>query len=282
MTGVTGVTTDTVETVETTGTIEAWCDGLVTTHALAGKLAPPAPPAAFASPTPPARRIAAPGRPPELRVVARAPKVPRPGALHDPRRAAELCHSFLHHELQAAELMAWAVLAFPDTPEAFRRGLVRIAEDELRHVGLFAAQIARLGHAVGDFPVRDWFWSRVPSVQTPAQFVALLGVGLEGGNLDHSARWARHLEDAGHSEIAAAVTRIGDEEIPHVRFALRWLEHFAGDAEWSRWLALLPPPLSPILFRGRPLDRERRRRAGMSDAWLDELERWEPTASGAG
>jgi len=35
-------------------------------------------------------------------------------------------HALANHELQAIELFAWAVLAFPDTPIAFRRGLIAI------------------------------------------------------------------------------------------------------------------------------------------------------------
>ena len=58
--------------------------------------------------------------------------------------------------------MAWAVLAFPETPLEFREGLVRIALDEIRHMRIYAEQIARLGYRVGSFAVRDWFWERVP------------------------------------------------------------------------------------------------------------------------
>ena len=56
----------------------------------------------------------------------------------------------LLHELQAAELMAWALLAFTDAPHEFRSGLLRIAGDEIRHMRLYREQIERLGHAVGD------------------------------------------------------------------------------------------------------------------------------------
>lgn len=259
--------------------IEAWCAALISGTTLGEKLAPPPPPEAFASVRPTPLRVAAPGRPPELRVALRAPKAPRPGALRDPARAAELLHSFFHHELQAAELMAWAILAFPETPETFRRGLLRIAEDEIRHARMLGAEIERLGQAIGAFPVRDWFWQRVPSVKTPAAFVALMGVGLEGGNLDHSARWAKLLRDARQDTTAAVVARIGEEEIPHVRFATRWLAELAGDAGWDRWIATLPPPLTPLLFRGKPIDRARRLRAGMSADFVDALERWSPDPS---
>src|SRR6185436_8615083 len=104
------------------GTIEAWCFRLVTGAELAAKLAPGAPPDARDArswePAPRARRIRAPGRPPELVLRARAARTPR--SLREPRARAQLLHAFLHHELQAAELFAWAVLAFPTEPRAFR------------------------------------------------------------------------------------------------------------------------------------------------------------------
>ena len=84
---------------------------------------------------PPLRRLVAPGRPAELHLVTKAPKT---RGLSTTNGRARALHTFLHHELQAAELMAWAVLAFPDTPREFRAGLVRIALDEVRHMGLYA------------------------------------------------------------------------------------------------------------------------------------------------
>src|SRR5690606_30531438 len=119
----------------------------VTGTELETKLAPPPAPACFED-TPPARRIAAPGRPPELRVVARSPRTPRPGALGSPAVRARLFATFLHHELQAAELFAWALLAFPGAPRALRRGLVRLAEEELAHLALYREHLHLLGGRV--------------------------------------------------------------------------------------------------------------------------------------
>src|SRR5262249_50768073 len=152
-------------------------------------------------------------------------------------------HTFLHHELQAAELMAWAILAFPETPLAFRRGLVGIFADEVRHMGLYARHLERLGHAYGDFPVRDWFWERVPRAATAAHFVAVLGIGFEGGNLDHARRFAERFRAAGDEEGAALQERVCAEEIAHVRFAVRWFGELTGARpDFERWARHLPAP----------------------------------------
>lgn len=220
-----------------------------------------------------------PGRDPSLEIQARATKTPRPGALVRPQARAEVLHRFLHHELQAAELCAWAVLAYPDAPERLRRGLLAIARDELRHAGLYLQQVRRLGHDYGSFPVRDWFWERVPTASGIVEFLALVALGLEGGNLEHARDFAERLERAGDREAAATVAQVGEEEIAHVRFGRRWFERLAGPLEFEAWTARLPPPLTPLVLRGKPLHRSARRRAGQPEAFLDALEAWRPSGS---
>jgi uncharacterized ferritin-like protein (DUF455 family) len=259
------------------GTVERWAWDYVHAATLTAKLAPPAPPEAWES-SPPSRRVRAPGRPPELAVAARADKT---RGLGSPRGRARVLHTFLHHELQAAELMCWALLAFPETPRAFKTGLVRIALDEVRHMGIYAEQITRLGHAIGDFPVRDWFWERIPTCETPAAFVAVMGLGLESANLDHSASFAARFRSAGDEEGARAQELVGLEEIAHVRFGAKWFAELSGGLEFEAWRRALPSPLTPLLMRGSPLQREARLRAGQPARFVDELEAWQPDAPGS-
>ena len=207
------------------GTVERFCLDLIGATRLADKVepAPPPDPRSDASweQHAPARRVAAPGRPPELEVVRKSPRTPPVGAWTRPEARARVLATCVHHELQAAELFAWAVLAFPREPRDFRAGLVRLCLEELEHLRVYAAQLSRLGFAVGAFPVRDWFWHRVPACTTAVQYVAFMGMGLEGGNLDHTERYAAWLRDVGDLEGAAIQDRVHREEIPHVRFGCR-------------------------------------------------------------
>lgn len=258
------------------GTVERWAWDYVRATTLAEKCAPAAPPDRWqrgASPI----VIERPGRPPELRVVTKAKKT---RGLNGEEGRARALHSFWHHELQAAELMAWAVLAFPETPLAFREGLVRIARDEIRHMRIYAEQIERLGFRVGGFAVRDWFWERVPAVRTPAEFVAVMGLGLESANLEHAASFAARFREAGDEEGARAQEIVGREEIAHVRFGVTWFETFTKPLDFESWRSSLPKPLSPLLMRGTPLQREARRKAGQPESFLDELESWKPEPPG--
>ncbi len=254
------------------GTIERWAWDYVSATSLDAKLAPPPVPTRWEE-APPLRRLEAPGRPPELRIVQKAAKTRGLNSEHGRARAL---HTFLHHELQAAELMAWAVLAYPSAPQEFRAGLVRIALDEIRHMHLYAKEISRLGHAIGDFTVRDWFWERIPSCPDPASFVAAMGLGFESANLEHTTSYAARFRDAGDEQGARVQELIGREEVAHVRFGARWFETFRGGMDFETWRTALPAPLSPLLMRGRPLHREARRRAGQPEPFLDALDAWQP------
>src|SRR4051794_29464887 len=84
--------------------LEAWAEQYLRSTLLSHKLSPPAPPKAFRATAAPLR-IEAPGRPPELRQARRGERTPKQQALLEPHYRARTLHAFLHHELQAAELM---------------------------------------------------------------------------------------------------------------------------------------------------------------------------------
>ncbi|MDD9944579.1 MAG: DUF455 family protein [Myxococcales bacterium] len=259
------------------GTIEAWAHRYVTSDELPYKLSPPPPPKEW-DPSAEPLVLTHPGRPEELTLAGRGTRTPGRDALRRPERRAQLLHTFLHHELQAAELMCRTLLAFPAAPRAFRQGLLSICQDELRHMEMYAEHIERLGFRFGGFPVNDWFWRRVPETTTALQFVALMGLGFEGANLDHTARFAERFDQAGDARGADVQRRIGQEEIPHVAFGVYWFEKLGhAPLTFDTWRAALPSPLSPILMRGNPIDREARARAGMSGAFTEALFRFQPT-----
>lgn len=192
--------------------------------------------------------------------------------LQDPKRRAQLIHTFLHHELQAAELMCWALLAFPESGTSFRRGLLGICLDEIRHMQMYRDYLVARGFAYGDFPVRDWFWQRTATCANALEFVALMGMGLEGGNLDHAARYGKAFTEVGDEDAAELQRIVAREEIPHVRFATKWFCEWSGGLDFDTWADSLVGPLTPALFRGREIDLAARREAGFTDEFLARLE----------
>jgi uncharacterized ferritin-like protein (DUF455 family) len=262
------------------GSWERWAFDYLVADTLEHKLAPPTLPeqrATHACATSDLR----PGRPSELMLSWQKYKAPKSAhALLDAKKRAQLLHTFFHHELQAAELMCWAVLSFPDTPDAFVRGLLSICCDEIRHMNMYRAHIQRLGFEIGAFPVRDWFWERAPYAKTACAFLALMGLGFEAGNLDHSERFEQMFRAAGDHEAAALMRVVGDEEVAHVAFAAHWFRTLSGSLSFETWLAALPAPLSPMVMRGRPLAEARRLRAGFDQIFLEQLSAWQPASPG--
>jgi uncharacterized ferritin-like protein (DUF455 family) len=257
-------------------TLERWAWDYLAVLDLSAKFELPEPPNDLEE-SPPVRREARPSRSDHLDTTSARHKTPGKEALRNPLRRAQLVHTFLHHELQAAELMCWAILAYPESPPKFRRGLAKVARDEVRHMRMYADYLGSLGHRFGDFPVRDWFWERVPSARSPAHFVATMGMGFEAGNLDHTLRFADRFEAVGDERGARLHRTIFEEEIPHVRFAMGWFRTFTGTQDFATWKQHLPAPLSPMVMRGNPIERQGRLRAGMGERFIDQLTEWEPT-----
>ncbi len=254
-------------------TVEGWAERYVRSESLSHKVEPPPPPSAWREPPRPQHETR-PGRPSELRVVTKSRPAPR--SLRDLACQARLLHTFFHHELQAAELMCWALLRFADTELDFRKGLLGIALDEVRHARAYRDEIAALGFRIGDFAVRDWFWQRVPTCDDELQFVALMGMGLEAANLEHAHTYAERLESVGAHRAAALQRQIEREETSHVAFAVHWFSRWAGELDFRRWESALPPPLTPLMMKGAPVNRAARLRAGMPRAFVDAIAQWTP------
>jgi uncharacterized ferritin-like protein (DUF455 family) len=259
--------------------VEAWALHYVSTSELAFKLTPPPLPKSFREGFV-SLRLERPGRPSEFRVAKRGERTPKLEALKEPHYRARTLHAFFHHELQAAELMCWAVLAFADAELEFRRGLMGICLDEIRHMNLYRQHIEALGCQIGDFGIRDWFWKRVPSCPTKLSFVSVMGMGFEAANLEHAPEFAARFREVGDEVGASLQERIATEETAHVSFAVRWFKQWTGGCDFETWQAELPPPLSPWVMHGNPIGESARRRAGMTPEFVQALIDYKPAPKG--
>ncbi|MBW8875668.1 MAG: DUF455 family protein [Acidobacteria bacterium] len=217
-------------------------------------------------------RATAPGRPAHLRF--QKVEVPSLVGMADPAQRPRILHALANHELQAAELFAWALLAFPDAPPDFRRGLLRILDDEQRHTRMYIARVEDAGARFGDFPVHGYFWGKVESITTPLRFLCTMSLTFENANLDHTEEYAEAARRAGDLKTAAVIERVHRDEIDHVRFGWTWLQRFKGEDEsaWDAFRANLTWPLRPSRARGRIFDREGREAAGLDAEFIRRLE----------
>lgn len=229
----------------------------------------------------PALRMDAPVRPPEL-VIARRIKVPPPQGMADPAQRARIVHALANHELQAAELFAWALLAFPEAPAPFRRGLVAILADEQRHCRLYMECMEALGVRLGDLPVTGHFWNKIASIRTPLGFVCTMGLTFENANLDFAPQYAQGAAAAGDLALVRALARVHEDEVRHVRFAWNWLLKLKPPhlSPWDAYLATVQWPLGPARARGKHFDADSRRAAGFDAGFIDKLAGVEPKRPG--
>ncbi len=255
--------------------VRAFAASIVLSPALAAKLAPAPADLSDDDPRPPSVP-GAPGRPPELairpgREVRRLPSLV---GMRDPRQRARILHALANHELQATELFAWALLAFPDAPPEFRRGLLRILADEQRHTRMYLSRVEALGRRFGDFPVTGYFWNKVPLLTTPLRFVCAMSLTFENANLDHTVEFAAAARAAGDMATAAVIDRVQADEVRHVAFGWTWLARWKPPDQtmWEAWRANVAPPLSPALARGRTFHPEGREAAGLDPEFIRRLE----------
>jgi len=229
-----------------------------------------------------ALRYDEPVRPPGLEMVPGAsPKVPAPAGMCDPSQRPRILHALANHELQAVELFAWAILAFPGAPKAFRQGLANILADEQRHCRLYLDRLTAMGGTFGDYAVSGLFWRRAPEIDSPLAFVCTMGLTYEGANLDFALEHVVAARAAGDEATALVLQEVHDDEITHVAFAWRWMQVFkeAGKSNWETFVGAGPRHAAERA-RGPTFDRPGRESAGMDDEFLDHLERTSPTAPG--
>jgi uncharacterized ferritin-like protein (DUF455 family) len=243
---------------------------VVTNPVLEAKLAPP--PEGLTDDEPgPATVLDAPGRPAGLSIVdSKAARTPAIGGMADPEQKARILHAFANHELQAVELFAWALLAFPETPKAFRRGLLRILVEEQEHCGLYLRRMEELGVSFGDWPVSGYFWGKAQEMTTPLRFVCAMGLTFESANLDHAVEYANAARRLGDERTASIITKVHDDETGHVKFGWHWLSKWKDEGQTMEeaYRSNVSWPLRPALAKGPVFHPESRRAAGMDEAFI--------------
>jgi uncharacterized ferritin-like protein (DUF455 family) len=223
----------------------------------------------------PLHRVVVPGRPANLKFAPRrtAPAMPKASALRDPKKRAVAHHILANHELQALEVMAFVLLAFPEAPAEFRRGLVNIMRDERRHTNLHVKRAAELGLGFGDLPVNDYIWAKSQAFQSVLDYLAGLPLTFEGRNLDHTLEFESAFDGAGDPQSATILRTIHRDEIGHVRFGLDWLRRLKPpeQSDWDAYCAHLHWPLRAEKSIGDVLHRDPRLEAGMTEEFIDRL-----------
>ncbi len=217
-----------------------------------------------------------PARDPEIRLEAGVPPLPRPGELVDGAARASCLARFAHHELMAVELFAWALLRWPALPQPLRHALFIALQEEQTHCRLYLSRLEATGSRFTEHPHSDYFWKHAPAIANsphgPRAFLAAMGLTLEQANLDFALLYRDAFREAGDKASARVCQRIHDDEIRHVGLAAHWLLRLSpqhrGDQR-AAYEEAVPFPLSAARAKARRFDAEGRRRAGLSESFIE-------------
>jgi len=200
----------------------------------------------------------------------RKDKLPKLFELSSRDNRAVCMHRFAGHELLAVEIMAYALLAFPEAPKHFRRGVANTLKEEQGHVRLYMLQMERLGIRFTDLPLYKNFWSYTPFLKKPEEYLSVMSLTFEMANLDFAPIYGNAFLQAGDLECANLMDQILEDEIAHVAFGWNWLKKMKSEnqTQWDAWQQALPERLSPKKAMGQNFHEEHRKAAGVSDDWI--------------
>ena len=256
--------------------LRAWAETILHTPDMSAKLLRPGvltdhrPGAPGAIPRAPAREAGLSWLDPRQRVKVPFPTVAQMDC--DERRGVVL-HFFANHELLALELMALALLRFPDAPAAFRRGIAGVMQEEQSHLQRYIARMEELGVPFGAVPVNSYFWDVMSPMQSPLVFTAQMALTFEQANLDYAQHFLQAFKQVGDHLTAELMDVVYREELGHVGHGVLWFNRWRdpGESDWQAYKRILPLPLTPARAKGPGMQVAARRSAGLSEEFVREL-----------
>lgn len=217
-----------------------------------------------------------PTRPPgmEFKIRSKQEKLPPLCSHHDPDKRAICLHRFAGHELLAVEIMAYTLLACPNAPKHFRKGLASTLKEEQEHVRLYMEELKRFGVNFGDMPLYKHFWAHTPYITDPITYVSTMCLTLEQANLDFAPIYKDSFNRAGDEESAQLMQRIVDDEIAHVSFGYHWLKRLTPKEKnaYEMWCKSLSPLMTTRRARGPIYHPEHRNAVGFDQEWMKQFE----------
>lgn len=217
-----------------------------------------------------------PGRSHQLKFDNQQIKFPKNTSFHLEEKRGLALHFFANHELLAIEMMAAALLIYPDTaPDSilFKKGLIKTIQDEQKHLKLYLSRMKDFGISLGDFPLNDFFWRSMENCKTPSHFYAAMAMTFESANLDFAQFYEKSFVAVEDHETAMIMRLVFEDEISHVALGAHWLNQWKGDKDlWSYFINHLPGVMTPARSKGINFDRSSRERAGIDHIFLDKLD----------
>ena len=195
---------------------------------------------------------------------------------HSSEEKRAIClHRFCGHELLAVEIMAYALLQFPEAPKPFRRGLANTLIEEQHHVKIYKKRLEEMGLKFGDLPLYKHFWKHIPYLKSPENYLSMMSLTFEMANLDFAPLYRDSFIRHGDLESAKLMQTIIDDEIGHVSFGLGWMQKMNVEKKepYIFYKENLPELLDAKRSKGFVFQEELRKKAGVPESWIQELKK---------
>lgn len=199
---------------------------------------------------------------------------PSRSRLSEDRARGLVLHFFANHELLALELMALALLKWPDAPQGFRRGLVGTMREEQSHMRLYLQRMTELNVEFGEARLNSFFWDYLKDLKSPAEFVASMAMTFEQANIDFAYYYETLFRQEGDENSADIMRQVRLDEIGHVKHGVIWFERWREKSEtlFKEWQNHLTFPITPARAKGILFDRDGRLQSGLPSDFINELE----------
>jgi len=195
-------------------------------------------------------------------------------ALSNDAQRGRCLHFFANHELQAIELMALALLKFPDAPKGLRKHLVATIQDEQKHTKLYMKRMEQCGIVFGEDGLNRFFWDALKGMSSIDAFIAGMSLTLEQANLDFCCDFKQRFQQVGDQATADILTIVLNDEMRHVRLGLEYFKKEHADHDgciWPAYVDKLEAPLFPSRAKAQPFQKKIRESLGFHTKDIEAL-----------
>lgn len=221
-----------------------------------------------------------PARPSELAFPSGSHRATLPSRkqLEQETSRGHLLHFFANHELLAIELMALALLRFPDAGMRVRRALVGTIFEEQKHLRLYIDRMQELGVGFGEIPVNAFFWNSLSKMNCMEQYFAGMSLTFEQANLDYALFYHKLMTQLQDESTAAILKTVLQDELGHVALGLTELRRHRTHEQdlFETQRSWLLPPLTMERAKGLHFNRAEhqslRRQLGFPDSYIQQLQ----------
>jgi uncharacterized ferritin-like protein (DUF455 family) len=145
----------------------------------------------------------------------------------DPDHQIEFLHRQMNEEINSIEISARNLADFPDAPWELRMAIARQCWDEARHCLAFRRLFEACGGRVGQFPVINFQYRIITSINSLAGRLAVQNRSFEAAGIDAIDNSLKSRDEESNANLVALFEMQLADEMQHVRFGNVWVKKLA-------------------------------------------------------